>query len=261
MAVCAEKLVAPAVVQVLIGHWQHHLAFNRACMCVVDRTYAWLRSSYVGDKVARKRKWLTRQVRDELIGLCILAPLMCQHLDTPLSEYLVATDATIKKGAVVLSKLTSPCQAAFLWHACDRPTSRMTFVPDMGGLDERDDKFILRLPPQADEAVNAFIRTSQFHGASSYSFKSEAHINRQEMLAWLSGLRVIARHQLGQRKRIICAIDSTVTVNIIKKGRSSSRQLNAVLQRALGLRLFYGMEPAAIWVPSEVNPADDPTRK
>eukprot|EP00971_Amphidinium_carterae_P039279 772177-Amphidinium_carterae.3 len=203
LAVCRENLVAPALVQILIGHWQHHLAFNRACMCVVDRTYAWLRSSYVGTKVARTRKWLTRQVRDELLGLCLLAPVMCQHLDIPVSEYLVATDATIKKGAVVLSRLTSPSQAAFLWLACDKPTSRMTFIPDVGSASGSTDKFILRLPPQSDEAVNSFIRTSQFHAASSYVFKTEAHINRQEMLAWLSGLRVLARHQLAKRRRVI----------------------------------------------------------
>eukprot|EP00971_Amphidinium_carterae_P071684 1417899-Amphidinium_carterae.2 len=51
-----------------------------------------------------------------------------------------------------------------------------------------------------------------------------------------------------------------VCEHFIRKGRSSSRQLNSVLQRALGLRLVHGLEPLPMWVPSATNPADDPTR-
>eukprot|EP00971_Amphidinium_carterae_P136258 2699960-Amphidinium_carterae.1 len=260
LAVCEAKLVAPAVLQILVGHWQHQLAYRRTFMCVLDRTYTWLRSSYVGEKVSRKRKWLTRQVRDELLGLCVLAPLMSCRLDTPMSEFLVATDATIRKGAVVTSRLSSPSQAAFLWRASDQPVSKMTFVPTLE-CNRDDDKFVLRVPPQINEALNAFVCSSQFRAASSYTFKSEAHINRQEMLAWLSGLRFVVRHKLARGRRVVCAIDSMVSVNVIKKGRSSSRQLNAVLQRALALQVIHGIDVLPLWIPSEVNPADDPTRK
>eukprot|EP00971_Amphidinium_carterae_P165812 3286630-Amphidinium_carterae.1 len=262
LAVCEAQLVAPAVVQVLVGHWQYHLAFNRTCMCVLDRTYTWLRSSYVGDRVAKKRKWLTRQVRDELMGLCVLAPFLVQHLDTPISECLVATDATTSRGAVVTSRLTSPSQAAFLFQACDRPVSKMEFVPALQRDKLEQDKYVLRLPPLADDAVNSFIRTSQFHVAASYAFKTAAHINRQELLAWLSGLRCYVRQHVktSTHKRVVCAIDSTVTVNVIRKGRSSSRQLNAVLQRALAMRVIHGVEALPLWVPSAENPSDDPTR-
>eukprot|EP00971_Amphidinium_carterae_P095464 1888788-Amphidinium_carterae.1 len=85
--------------------------------------------------------------------------------------------------------------------ASDRPTSSMTFVPSLRGQDDTQDAFVLRLPPQRDEALNAFVRSSQFHAGSSYVFKTDAHINRQEMLAWLSGLRFFIRHHTSRRRK------------------------------------------------------------
>eukprot|EP00971_Amphidinium_carterae_P195244 3874301-Amphidinium_carterae.1 len=260
LEVCKAHLVAPLVLHVIVGHWQHHLTFNRACMCVLEKTYTWLRSSYVGERVGTTKKWLSRCVRDELLSLCILAPLMSQHLDTPLSQQLVATDATIERGAVVIATLATPSQAAFLWLASDKPISKMTFVPQMSCVEEKQDLFALRLPQRANDALNAFVESSQFRAAASFSFRNKAHINRQELLAWLSGLRCVIRHRLASQQRIFCIIDSMVCEHVIRKGRSSSRQLNAVLQRALGLRLVHGLEPLPMWVPSATNPADDPTR-
>eukprot|EP00971_Amphidinium_carterae_P064471 1277065-Amphidinium_carterae.1 len=256
VAVCEAKWVAPAVIQTLVGHWQYHLTFRRAFMCILAKTYVWLRSSYIGSKVSSVQKRLTRQVRDELLGLCVMAPLMVTHLDVPFSEHVVATDATTQRGAVVTTKMTCPAQAAMLWRAGDRPISRMTFVPTVHGQQANEDLFALQLPPPVDHAVNAFVQTSQFHAGSSYVFHSQAHINRQEMLAWASGLRFMARHRLASQRRLFCIVDSLVTCNVIKKGRSSSRQL----RRALGLRVVHGLDPIPLWVPSEINPADDPTR-
>eukprot|EP00971_Amphidinium_carterae_P312664 6214342-Amphidinium_carterae.1 len=45
---------------------QHHLAFHRASMCVLDHTYGWLQCCYRDGKLQKKGKKLTRRVRDEL---------------------------------------------------------------------------------------------------------------------------------------------------------------------------------------------------
>eukprot|EP00971_Amphidinium_carterae_P105700 2093188-Amphidinium_carterae.1 len=55
-------------------------------------------------------------------------------------------------------------------------------------------------------------------------------------------------------------VDSQVVSHVISRMRSSSHQLNYVLQTCLGLSLFSGVQPLAMWIGTHENPADDPTR-
>eukprot|EP00971_Amphidinium_carterae_P110173 2182412-Amphidinium_carterae.1 len=126
---CRMSAVPPRLIQVLCGHWQHHLAFHRSSMCVLDMTYSWLRACEHGGKMMKRKPPLHRKVRDELLLLCVFAPLFHTQLDRPMADKLLATDATIKKGAVCVSTLTSASQAGFLWRAADFSSFPMQFIP------------------------------------------------------------------------------------------------------------------------------------
>eukprot|EP00971_Amphidinium_carterae_P111797 2214222-Amphidinium_carterae.1 len=163
---CKMGKVPPRLIQTLCGHWQHHLAFRRCCMCVLDQTYVWLRKCYRDGQLVVTERALTRDVRDELFLLCVLAPIMHSCLDRPMAEQVIATDATIKRGAVVTAPLSSASQASFLWHASDHVSYPMKFVPAIGVQDgdprERP-LFQLVYPFVEDSACTRFVETTQFH--------------------------------------------------------------------------------------------------
>eukprot|EP00971_Amphidinium_carterae_P051824 1020373-Amphidinium_carterae.1 len=78
---CCMHRVPPRLVQVLCGLWQHYLAFFRPGMCILDITYGWLQSCHHDGQLCHAKKALTRKVRDDLLMLCVLAPIMCCQLD------------------------------------------------------------------------------------------------------------------------------------------------------------------------------------
>eukprot|EP00971_Amphidinium_carterae_P078453 1551722-Amphidinium_carterae.1 len=76
LAVTAELLSAKTAssdeVSILLGHWTHHCLFRRASLCLLDEVYSWIRR----DTVGTKRRHLGPRVRDELLGLLLLWPLL-----------------------------------------------------------------------------------------------------------------------------------------------------------------------------------------
>ena len=94
----------------------------------------------------------------------------------------------------------------------------------------------------------------------SYPFKSEQHINVLELRALFNYIRYRAKklHKLGSRSLII--LDSQVVVSIAAEGRSSSQQLNPLLQRLAAISIACNMRFIYAWCRSGANPADAPSR-
>ena len=62
--------------------------------------------------------------------------------------------------------------------------------------------------------------------------KSNLHVNVQELLGFLLGLKVGIRHGFkGDEARVLMFNDNQVVVGCVNKGRSSSPPLNALLRR------------------------------
>eukprot|EP00971_Amphidinium_carterae_P246903 4903637-Amphidinium_carterae.1 len=95
-----------------------------------------------------------------------------------------------------------------------------------------------------------------------YRFRFGDHINALEAQAWLSGLKWFCRTQscgpLGTR--LVCVGDSQVWTHVLHRGRSSSRRLNHIATKALPWLIANDITIVPLWVASEYNPSDDPTR-
>eukprot|EP00971_Amphidinium_carterae_P267688 5310243-Amphidinium_carterae.1 len=115
-------------------------------------------------------------------------------------------------------------------------------------------------PLMPDELMQAWLPSKQFHLRAAYNFKQVCHVNRQELLAWRTGLKALLRRDGVRRARVSVLIDSAVVVNVLKKGRSSSRQLNSLLRSSLLYLELGSLTCHPLWVQSKHNPADDPTR-
>jgi len=87
-----------------------------------------------------------------------------------------------------------------------------------------------------------------------------AHINALELRAVLAAVKWRARTPGNLNARFLHLSDSQVCLGVLVKGRSSSGQLFAILQRLNHLVLAANFVPAYGYVVTHLNPADAPSR-
>ena len=87
-----------------------------------------------------------------------------------------------------------------------------------------------------------------------------SHINVLEMRAAVAALRWRCRSRGQLRVRFGHLLDSQVCISVITKGRSSSQQLRFELRRFNALMLASSNQGAYVYVRTDLNPADAPSR-
>eukprot|EP00971_Amphidinium_carterae_P345602 6486647-Amphidinium_carterae.1 len=249
---CRAKWVSHRDVQVIVGHWVHHMMFLRSAMCTLERVFTWMHHPAVHGK---RKLVLPRRVRAELLGAAVLAPLLRCDISKPLARSVVATDATLTRGAAVIGRM-SPVDSIFMWLRSDRPLYPMQFLP--GLIDQ--DMFVMSHSIAPDYTLQELIAGIQFSLRAAYDFRTVRHVNCQELLAWVTGLKAALRDPSLHGTRLSFLIDSAVVVNILRKGRTSSRILNGVLKRSLIFVIMGNVTVQPLWIQSKTNPSDDPTR-
>ena len=123
------------------------------------------------------------------------------------------------------------------------------------------DRGQLRMSQQAC-AVREWTTGRTWKTAVKGTWNTERHINEQELIGVILGVRWLARQprlcSAGRRVVVLC--DSRVAVGALAKGRSSSRKLLPLLRRFSGLVFASRLQVAFVWVPTDCNPADGPSR-
>eukprot|EP00971_Amphidinium_carterae_P299807 5956723-Amphidinium_carterae.3 len=147
-----------------------------------------------------------------------------------------ASDATVSRGAVVGSDGLSAEEATFFWSRRKQKNEEM--VKASPGSRDLDD-FPAAVRPEQDSLLEHVILATPWHISASYRFRRHSHINVQEMLAYHTALRAAARRTECWRSKVSFFLDS---------------------QTGLALRLFCSLTPLALWIGTEENPADNPTR-
>ena len=87
------------------------------------------------------------------------------------------------------------------------------------------------------------------------------HINRLELRSVLTSIRWRVQKQQLRNKRFLHMGDSLVSLHVLNKGRSSSRQLRSIVQKISALLLLSHSLVILGYVESSVNPADAPSRR
>jgi hypothetical protein len=105
-----------------------------------------------------------------------------------------------------------------------------------------------------------FISTSRWSTIMSYPWRYDEHINTLELRALLSAIRWSLSYPSSITSRVICMLDSSVCVFAVRKGRSSAPTIGPVMRQLSAMLLASGMSLLPIWIPSEWNPADAPSR-
>lgn len=116
----------------------------------------------------------------------------------------------------------------------------------------------------AAELVMAYIRRQEHRGSDvrlDIGSLCPEHINLLELRTILHTFeRRLRREHFGDA-RALHLTDSQVALAVAVKGRSSSRAINRLLRRFAALQVGGGLYPLLAWIESELNPADEPSRR
>jgi hypothetical protein len=94
----------------------------------------------------------------------------------------------------------------------------------------------------------------------SYGWQQHQHINVLELLAFFNYLRSVAVISKSHSQRILHVLDSRVCSCVLSKGRSSSKLLNRLLRRILGVSLAADLYVLPLWTVSAWNCSDAGSR-
>eukprot|EP00971_Amphidinium_carterae_P350924 6491809-Amphidinium_carterae.1 len=240
-----------AQMRCLVGTWVHLLMFRRPAMCVLDYCYAWIEQPPTRPKLLRR---LTGEVMDELLTLVLLMPWLRTSLSSAISSQAFLSDATLVRGAVVRSRLSLAASVA-LWRLLPRQSGALRWNDPLAGFESEEASRDIRCPLLAD-----MVASMECQQVASFRFSHRAHVNVQEAVALRTAVKAASRDEGLWDTRIPFLVDSLVVQSTWCRGRSSSHQLNRIQQMALPYLLCVGLVPLYGWIPSECNPADDPTR-
>lgn len=138
----------------------------------------------------------------------------------------------------------------------------------LGGLSERRGDFVrLRRVPGDEAAKDRLgsphlfsLRKSDFTDVLSIRARIREHSGIMEMRALLISVRWALRSCWRQNAQIVVLVDAKVVIGAASKGRSSSPPLLYVLRQLSGLLFASGVHLRLVYVPSEDNPSDAPSR-
>jgi len=87
-----------------------------------------------------------------------------------------------------------------------------------------------------------------------------AHSGVLEMHAYLLGLKWAVRHPARHHSKLPFLVDAKAVVGAATKGRSSAHALRTLLRCIAAHTLAADVLPRLVYIPSESNPADEPSR-
>jgi hypothetical protein len=96
--------------------------------------------------------------------------------------------------------------------------------------------------------------------SSRWRFATE-HINSYELRAVSTAVRWSLSYPSSTGRKLLIFSDSLVAVGSLRKGRSSSPLLLRRLRAISSWLLAGGLRLLLYWIPSELNPADEPSRR
>jgi hypothetical protein len=249
----------------LVGRWTWLMMLRRPSLAVLQHVYRWIR-------VARGSSFaLWPSVRKELHMLLGLQPLLCAHLRDSTFHRVIASDASELAAGVVSTPLTSKLRE-LMWPFCSSRHLAVVQTQLNGELGQR--ALAGEVGPSTSPAEMRALHSCMDHFSHFYSTVSSSrwstivskawrdveHINALELRSALLAVQWALSFPSSLHARVYLLLDSTVALFSLWKGRSSSPKLLLILRQISACLLAGGVSLLCGWLPSEVNPADAPSR-
>ena len=208
----------------IVGRWTWAALVNRAALSVFNAVYRMIEAAW------GRRFTIWGSVQTELRVMAGLAPLLYADLSLPEFPYVVATDASSEGFGVV---------ATVLKHG-----AAISLVDQISGEDD-----------------SVFIKNLHWHTIMSKPWVNKnEHINVLELRTVILALKWVLSFRRSLATRLLLVGDSTAVIGAVRKGRTSAFGLLIRLRTLAALSLASGVRLVMEWCPSELNPADHPSR-
>jgi hypothetical protein len=264
MAVLQRQCVTGTALSQLIGRWTWCLLIRRPALSVLQHVYRFI-------QVAQRRRFrLWPSVRRELLALMDFLPLLQCQLNSAVFDRIVATDAS-SVGAGVVSTLLGPADRDSFWPMCSTrrnavlqaslhcETEANPLLSSGLILTDIERTHLLDTYNWYEEFYTRVL-SRRWSTIISKPWRDMEHINALELRAVLLAVHWILSYPSSLHHRVYLLVDSTVAFFSLWKGRSSSAPLLLILRQIAALLLASGLSLCVGWLPSEINPADKPSR-
>jgi hypothetical protein len=262
-AALGATCVSGTQLSVLLGHWTWVLLLRRPALSVLQHCYRYI-------AVAGWRPFsLWPSVRHELRSLLCLLPLLRADLTAGVFHRVLASDASAVAGGVTSTPCSPELDCALLPLASARRSTLLQTVLAAADFADATDMQVHRAVQAAEadpvgaaavDAAYAGVAAAQWRTDVSLPWRTPAHINSLELHAALLAVHRVATYPSSPMSRVYLLLDSTVALFALRKGRSSSPELLLPLRKIAAVQLAAGLELLPAWLPSELNPADAPSR-
>ena len=193
-------------------------------------------------------------VLQELVAAALLLPLADAELRWDVDCEISATDATPVRGGAVRGEV--PYVYARELYRASEFCGEYTRL-DWDAITEECLPSRMRRPARQ---LLQYIPSIRWRDLGGGAFRFKEHVNIQELQAVRGELQRLVVSRLGRGTRHVVLVDSRVVVGAWGKGRSSSKRLNNVLRSCLGWSTLGRVRLLLVWVPTDLNPSDDPSR-
>ena len=246
-AYCRLKTASKKLTQQVLGLLIHPLMHRRCLMCLLQESFCWVET--LPDKGNSK---IPVKVREELlwVGLCL--PFCHTDITWPVSCRIGCSDASLTGGGRAAT-VTTESISSTLFRFAEHRGEHVRLDWASGALAPATE--MQQVPVEIEE----LIQDHSWTVTESIPFRHKQHINLLETKMIHREL-VDAVHSCQDGLRCLLLVDSRAAAGAWAKGRSSSKQLNRLLRRSLGWQLAGRKSLHLIWVRSEANPSDHPSR-
>lgn len=235
-AVCQLRSVTKKLLQGVTGLLVHPFMHRRSLMCQLQETFIWIER--LGDK---ESKPLPVAVKEELIGCALTLPLCHSNFKWDVSCRIGASDASLNDGGRAATWVPQSI-AHTLYRYAEHKGEHVRLDWASGALQPESSM------QQAPKELEEILWDLPWNQTESCSFSHRQHIN-------------ILEARMIQRELQDLVHSSDRPLRNVLKGRSSAKNLNRILKQSLGWSLAGRKTLHLVWVRSEANPSDYPSRK
>ena len=236
------------LLQSIVGLWSDVLLYRREAFAVFSAVYHFL-ERYKDDS-PRVVRALPGVVRNDLLGVVCLAPLLDYPLRSSVAPVLHVSDASLDGAAAVEADIP-PLVARELWRRRIRAGTRAAALGTPGN--RKGDSFV-------GEIVEGLPMRTRLQFIFRGAERKARNINAGEIRGRKALWRDIANNATEHRRRHLVVYDSASTVGASSKGRSPAIAMMKELRLTYPLILAADCAEGALWCESEMNAADHGSR-
>lgn len=245
---CSLPKVTKKLMQGLTGLLVHPFLHRRLAMSILQDTYLWVEK--LPDAESRT---MPAKVREELLGCALILPLCHSNIRWSVSKRIGASDASSQHGGRAAA-LVNQSTANTLYRFAEHRGEHIRLDWEKGAVQPISQ--MERAPPELERVVQDL----PWNQTESIHFSHRQHINILEAKMIYRELKDVVMKS-DKPLRNVLLVDSRAAAGAWSKGRSSARNLNRILRQSLGWSLVGRKSIHLVWIRSEANPADHPSRK